>query len=316
VQVYVGLDNAPTPRARVDLAMAELERTGAFDRSLLVLVSPTGTGYVNYVAVAALQYLALGDVATVTLQYSRRPSPLSLGMIRTAREQNRLLWLRILQRIRDRTGPRPRVVLFGESLGAHTSQDVFLHWGTLGLDAMGIDRALWIGTPYGSKWMRQVTRGDRLDVDREAVAVVNDHAQLAELTEQRGAPPRFVLLSHDNDGVTKFGPDLLWYPPDWLGPSRPRPQPVDSGSPRGIPPAMRWRPLTTFFQSLVDMKNAQTAGAYRAWQHDYRADLPRFFSEVYGLPATPEQLHRIEETLELRETVRERLFAVVPGAVG
>ena len=29
VQVYVGLDSAPTPRERVDLAMAELERTGA-----------------------------------------------------------------------------------------------------------------------------------------------------------------------------------------------------------------------------------------------------------------------------------------------
>jgi uncharacterized membrane protein len=316
VQVYVGLDNAPTPRERVDLAMAEIERTGALDRSLLVLASPTGTGYVNYVATAALQYLALGDVATVTVQYSRRPSPLSLGMIRTAREQNRLLWLLILQRLRDRPGPRPRVVLFGESLGAHTSQDVFLHWGTMGLDAMGIDRALWIGTPYGSEWMRQVTRGDRLDVDPDAVAVVNDLAQLTGVTAQRGRPPRFVLLSHDNDGVTKFGPDLLWYPPDWLGPSRPRQEPVDGGSPRGIPPAMRWRPLTTFFQSLVDMKNAQVAGAYRAWQHDYRADLPRFLSEVYALPATPDQLVRIEEVLELRETVRERLFAVVPGAVG
>jgi uncharacterized membrane protein len=316
VQVYVGLDSAPTPRERVDLAMAELERTGAYDRSLLVLVSPTGTGYVNYVAVAALEYLALGNVATVTLQYSRRPSPLSLGMIRAAREQNRLLWLRILERIRERPGPRPRVVLFGESLGAHTSQDVFLHWGTLGLDAMGIDRALWIGTPYGSKWMRQVTRGERLDVDRDAVAVVNDRAQLAALAERRGRPPRFVLLSHDNDGVTRFGLDLLWYPPDWLGPARPRPEPVADGSPRGIPPAMRWRPVTTFFQSLVDMKNAQTAGAYRAWQHDYRADLPRFLSEVYALPATPEQLLRLEEVLEVRETVREWLFAVVPGAVG
>ena len=296
--------------------MAELERTGAFDRSLLVLVSPTGTGYVNYVAVAALEYLALGDVATVTLQYSRRPSPLSLGMIRGAREQNRLLWLRILERIRERPGPRPRVVLFGESLGAHTSQDVFLHWGTLGLEAMGIDRALWIGTPYGSKWMRQVTRGERLDVDRDAVAVVNDRAQLAALAERRGCPPRYVLLSHDNDGVTRFGLDLLWYPPDWLGPARPRPEPVVTGSPRGIPPAMRWRPVTTFFQSLVDMKNAQTAGPYRAWQHDYRADLPRFLNEVYSLAATPEQLLRLEEALEVRETVRERLFAVVPGAVG
>jgi uncharacterized membrane protein len=314
VQVYVGLDSAGSARERVDLALAEMERTGAFDRSLLVLVSPTGTGYVNYVAVAALQYLTLGDVATVTLQYSRRPSPLSLRMIKIAREQNKLLWLRVLQRVRTRPGPRPRVVLFGESLGAHTSQDVFLHWGTLGPDALGIDRALWIGTPYGSKWMRQVTGVDRLDVDRDAVAVVNDFEQL---TAHRPARPRFVFLSHDNDGVTKFGPDLLWTPPGWLGPDRPRPEPVDGGSPRGIPPGMRWRPITTFFQSLVDMKNAQVPGAYRAWAHDYRADLPRFLSEVYDLPVAPDQLVRIEEALRQRETVRERLFnADVPAAAG
>src|SRR4029453_7833232 len=124
VQVYVGLDSARTARERVDLALAEMDRAGAFDRSLIMLVSPTGTGYVNYVAVAAAQYLTLGDVATGTLQYSRRPSPLSLGMIKGARGQNRLLGLRILQEARRRPEPRPRVVLFGESLGAHTSQDV------------------------------------------------------------------------------------------------------------------------------------------------------------------------------------------------
>ena len=86
-------------------------------------------------------------------------------------------------------------MLFGESLGAHTSQDVFLHWGTLGLEAMGIDRALWIGTPYGSKWMRQVTRGDRLDVDRDAVAVVNDHAQFGRPRRGSAAPGRASCCS-------------------------------------------------------------------------------------------------------------------------
>ena len=125
-------------------------------------------GYVDYVAVAAAQYLARGDVATVTLQYSRRPSPLSLRKIAIAREQNRLLWLSILERLRERPGRGREVVLFGESLGAHTSQDVFLHWGTLGPQALGVDRALWIGTPYASKWMHQVTGADRLDVDRDA----------------------------------------------------------------------------------------------------------------------------------------------------
>jgi hypothetical protein len=82
--------------------------------------------------------------------------------------------------------------------------------------------------------MRQVTRGDRLDVDRESVAVVNDVAQLRSLVERRGTWPRFVLLSYDNDGGTKFGTDLLWSPPDWVGLDRPIPHQLDDGSPRGI----------------------------------------------------------------------------------
>ena len=71
---------------------------------------------------------------------------------------------------------------------------------------------------------------------------------------------------------------------------------------------MRWRPVTTFLQTLIDMKNAQVPGAYRAWAHDYRSDLPRFLSDVYGINATPAQLARVEVALRLREPVRERLF--------
>jgi hypothetical protein len=318
VQVYVGLDSAATPRERVDLALAEMDRTGAFDRSLIMLVSPTGTGYVNYVAVAAAQYLTRGDMASVTLQYSKRPSPLSLGKVAAAREQNRLLWLRVLERLQHRSGPdRPRVVLFGESLGAHTSQDVFIHWGTLGPQALGIDRALWIGTPYGSGWMHEVTGPDRLDVDRDLVAVVNDFEELEALGEERRARVRYVMLSHDNDGVTKFGLDLLTTRPSWLGPDRPRPQPAAEGaSPRGIDPRLRWRPITTFFHTLVDMKNAQLPGQYKAWGHDYRPDLPRFVSEVYGLPATPAQLDRIAQAVRERETLREHAFDEAPAGSG
>ena len=308
VQVYVGLDSAPTVKERVDLALAEMERTGAFDRSLLVLVSPTGLGYVNYVALAAAQYLSHGDVASVTMQYSRRPSPLSLGRVGQAREQNRLLWLRILERLKGRPGRRPRVVLFGESLGAHTSQDVFLHWGTLGLQALGIDRALWIGTPYGSEWMHEVTGQDRLDVDRDRVAVVNDIAQLLAVKEERGALPPYVMLSHDNDGVTRFGPDLLTTAPAWLGPRRPTVERIDGASPRGIPKHLRWRPVTTFFQTLVDVKNAQVPGTYQASGHDYRPDLPGFVSEVYDLPTTPEQLERVAAACRERETLRWQVF--------
>ena len=36
IRVYVGLDSADSVAARTDLAMRELERTGAWDRDVLV----------------------------------------------------------------------------------------------------------------------------------------------------------------------------------------------------------------------------------------------------------------------------------------
>lgn len=313
VQVYIGLDAAPTARERVDLALAEMDRTGAWDRKLIMLISPTGTGYVNYCAVAATQYLTRGDVATVTLQYSKRPSPLSLGKIAGAREQNRLLWAKIAARVRDMPPDRrPRVVLFGESLGAHTSQDVFLHWGTLGLEALGIDRALWVGTPYSSGWKQEVTHGGREDTDADVLAVVNDFEQLEALPPHQRERLRYVLLSHDNDGVTKFGTDLIMRSPRWLQERPTGVQEVDPYSPRGIPASMRWRPVTTFFQVLVDMKNAQIPGAYRATRHDYRPDLTRFINAVYGLGATEEELRTVEDAVARREQAREQAFDPQP----
>ena len=71
---------------------------------------------------------------------------------------------------------------------------------------------------------------------------------------------------------------------------------------------MRWRPLTTFLQTMIDMKNAQAPGEYRAFAHDYRADLARFVSAVYALPASDEQMARIESALAERDRVGEQLF--------
>ena len=291
VLIYVGLDSAPTVQARVDLALAEMDRTGAWDRSLLMLISPTGTGYVNYCATAATAYLTRGDVAMVTMQYSKRPSPLSLFKIDDARAQNRLLWSAINTRLRARGGSRPRVVLFGESLGAHTSQDVLLHSGTRGPQSLGIDRALWVGTPYGSGWMREVTGPPKADVDPRLVAMVNDFGQLESMTPDRRNRLRYVLVSHDNDGVTKLGVDLVASRPGWLSPERPAAETVPGASPRGIPTGMRWRPITTFLQTLIDMKNAQIPDGYRAFAHDYRPDLTRFIATVYDLPASESQLN-------------------------
>ena len=303
IRVFVGLESAPTEAERVALAMAELERTGAFDRELLMVISPTGTGYVNYVAVETAAYLTRGNVASVAMQYSLRPSPLSLDRVAEGRTHYRMLIDAIHNRLRERPPERrPRVVLFGESLGAWTSQDAFAHRGTQALLDRGVDRAIWIGTPYMSKWKEEVLKSDRPDVDRALVGRFNDFGELEALDPEARRRLRYVMITHANDAVGHFGLDLLVRAPDWLGPAATRAATV--------PGAQQWRSPTTFIQTLVDMKNAANVvpGQFEAKGHDYRADLARFIREVYALLATEDQLGAVERALGAAELERKRLL--------
>ena len=45
LRVYVGLGSAETPQHRAKLALRELKRVGGFDRSVLIVATPTGTGW-------------------------------------------------------------------------------------------------------------------------------------------------------------------------------------------------------------------------------------------------------------------------------
>jgi len=303
IRIFVGLESAPTPAERLALVMKEIERTGAFDRDLLMVISPTGTGYVNYVAVESAEFMTRGNMASVTMQYSLRPSPLSLDRVAEGREQYRMLIDAISNVIRERpVKKRPRFVLFGESLGAWTSQDAFEHRGTQGLINSGIDRALWIGSPYMSKWKEETLKSDRPDVDRSLVGRFNDFGQLEALGADARKKLRYVMITHDNDGVAHFGLDLLVRAPEWLGPAETRPATV--------PKSEQWRTPTTFVQTLVDMKNAANVipGQFEAKAHDYRKDLARFVREVYALGATDEQLASIEKALRANELERKALL--------
>ena len=306
VRAFAGLASGPTVDVRVDLVMEDLARLGAFDRSVLCVASPTGSGYVNYVAAETLEYLTRGDCATVALQYSLRPSFLSLDRVAMGREQNRALLHALewrLQGLPD--GRRPRLVGFGESLGAHTMQDAFLHEGVAGLHRVRMDRALFLGTPAGSKWARQW----RLDPGHTDPG--GEVAEVASYTEWLALPPderarrRYVLLSHHEDPITRFEPALVVQEPGWLGPP--------DGRPPGISHLACWYPLITFVLTLVDVKNAMniTPGTFFARGHDYRADLARMVSEAYGLPVTGTELLAIERALRRREAMwaQRRLVA-------
>ena len=77
LRVYVGLNSAETVEQRAELALAELKRVGAFDRAVMVIATPTGTGWVDPAGIARRDPLSR-RVLSVSVQYSYLPSWLSL----------------------------------------------------------------------------------------------------------------------------------------------------------------------------------------------------------------------------------------------
>jgi len=307
IRTYVGFNSEPLYQTgRAELALAELARTGAFDRSVLLLVSPTGTGWVDHTLIEAAELLARGDIATCCIQYARYPSFLSVQKVALGRGQFRLLLWGVTQRLAGLPPERrPRVLVFGESMGAWTSSDVIMFQGIEGFDHYGIDRALWVGLPWLAKWSRSgMTRSASTQVPAGTVGVFDRHQQLQELSEEARARLRAVVLSHDNDPIAVLGPELLVQRPPWL---------ADGQRGRGVPEQMRWRPLVSFVQTAMDAANAMVSvpGQFGSFGHDYRADMVRFVRDAYGLPAaSEEQLARIEQVLRSLELERaERIKA-------
>ncbi len=299
IRVYIGLESALTESERVGLALEELQRTGAFDRELLVIVSPTGTGYVNYVFSESVELMSKGNCASVTIQYSLRPSPMSLDQVPEGRDHFRMLVNLIHQEIKKRPkNKRPKIVLFGESLGAWTSQDAFVNSGTYMLEALDIEAGFWIGTPAGSKWAKQVTSAERYDTDRKKVGVFNDFGQYKSLPPQNQKALKYVMVTHDNDPIPKFGGTLLVKQPEWLNENGQRSNAISK--------TMHWNTPRTFIQLMVDMKNAlkPIPGEFVSIGHDYRADIADFVEAVYNFNVTKKQ--RVAIDLALRKADIER----------
>jgi len=296
IRVFVGLDTASEVEDRVDLVMDELVRTGAFDRKVLCFASPTGSGYINYVAAEALEYMTLGDSAIVTMQYSLLPSPMSLTRTGLAVEQNRDLMHAITGYLRGMDpAKRPRFVLFGESLGALTMEDIWRHRTVEAMDRDFVHSSIFLGTPSATEFAKAWRLApDKIDPDHKVIEVDN-FGQYLDMPDDARASVRHVLLSHFDDPIPKFGTNILLRRPWWLGP-------VDQRPPR-VPKSTTWRPGTTFVLTGVDMVNAMEVipGTFGRRGHDYREDIARFVSAMYDLPVTTSQLLDIERALRARE---------------
>lgn len=291
IRLFVGYDSATTAEARVALAVDELDRTGALDRGLLIVSCPAGTGYVNTLPMEVADFATLGDCASVAVQYARLPSLLAIQNTKSGAKHHRLLLQAIKNRLDERDSDhRPTVVVYGESLGSWAGQDAFIDGGIEGLDHLGVDHALWVGTPYYSKWRRQALKEGA--VPDGTVEEVNAFGDLTSDIR------RVTLLTHFNDPVNKLNASMFYREPSWLMESPPKP---------GISQDQMWVPVVTALQSIVDTVNATnpTPGVFRATGHDYRLDLPQVTIAAYGLQdPSPEQWSRLMLHLQAEEKRR------------
>lgn len=289
VRVFVGYDSAQTPQARVDLALAELRRTGAYDRSTLLVGAPAGSGYANPTPVDILEILLHGDTAAVAVGYGLLPSFLSLDRVELAARTQSLLLEGIAADLAGRAH-RPRLLLYGESLGARVQQAA-IPGGPRDLDRLGVSAALWVGTPGGpqSVAFHASVAGESITADRPE--------QIPDaLPEPR---PRVWFLEHDGDPVVRFEPTVAYRRPPWLA-ARPRG--------RNVPERMTWTPGITWAQVMIDTLFATriSPGNFESLGHDYRADLGGVVPAAYGLSVDPGTAERLEEALRALEVERAR----------
>ncbi len=215
IRLYAGLQVAETPDERSQLLLDELIELNAFDRAALVVVTPTGTGWVDPSAIDGLEYLYDGDTASVALQYSYLNSPLSLVFQSENGLESSQSLFRTIYRYWQKlpAGQRPKLFLHGLSLGAFNSQRSITF-----LDLLGdpIDGAVWSGTPFPSeKW--QTITADR-DAGSTQWLPVYQGGRFVRFMNQNGVPEgntapwgnvRIVYLQYASDAITFFDKHLL-----------------------------------------------------------------------------------------------------------
>ncbi|MBB3660562.1 putative membrane protein [Rhizobium sp. BK650] len=283
IRVYVGLRAAETTEQRAKLALEELKRAHGFDRSILVVITPTGTGWIDPAAIDSVEYLHDGDVASVALQYSYLSSPLSL-IIEPEYGANaaRALFVQIYNYWT--TLPRehrPKLYVHGLSLGSLNSEkSVEL------LEMLGdpINGALWSGPPFENKLWRSVT--ENRVADSPAWLPQYRDGSFVRFMNQEGSklPPdapwgimRIVYLQYASDPVTFFDFRDFYRMPDWM---------VGARGP-DVSPELRWYPVVSMLQLAVDMAMATTTpiGYGHVYAPEHYVDAWIAVSDVQGWSA-------------------------------
>lgn len=253
IRIYVGLQSAGTIEERVAVLLSELQRTRAYERSLLVMIPTTGTGWVDPVAARSIESMYNGDTVLVAMQYSYLPSWISF----LADQQNSIQAARAMVDAVHRRwlhwppAQHPVLALYGESLGSLAGQGAFEFLPDIA--EKNVTSVLWVGPPNASGlWKALTVRRDpgtpevqpRYDNGRTVrFAQASGPEEIAAVAVPAWDRPRVLFMQHASDPVVWWSTDLLFRRPDWLS----EPPGFDRS------PSMRWYPIITFWQVSADM---------------------------------------------------------------
>jgi uncharacterized membrane protein len=249
VRVYVGLKSATTIPAESALAVRELERTGAFQRKVIVVATTTGTGWLNPAMIDPLEYMYDGDTAVVAIQYSYLPSWISFLVDKApAQDAGRDLFDAVYDKWQQLpAGHRPKLVVFGESLGSFGGEAAFSGTEDIRDRTSGV---LWVGpTNSNTLWSRFTAGRDPGSPEWRPVYQGGRTVRFASAPGELEAPgpgwedPRVVYLQNPSDPIVWWSWSLAFHQPDWLRGTHPP----------DVSSAMHWYPLVTFWQVAADL---------------------------------------------------------------
>ena len=282
IRVYSGM---PTGGSGIEQAaatvVAELHRTGAFDRAVILIAASTGSGWVDEWQVQPLEFLTRGNCATASLQYSYVPSALNwLTGLEPAQEASAALFAAVRAELdlMDEAD-RPALFVCGESLGAFASQSVFESFEDV---LARVDGALWVGTPSFTPMHAALTTARHKGSPEVAPVVhnarrvrfVNEPSDLrTDLYGRELGPwgfPRVVYAQHPSDPVVWWTNKLIWTQPDWL---RER-------AGRDVSLNVEFTRFATYIQVLADLPVAGTAPGGHG--HTYHEELIPLWRGILG----------------------------------
>ena len=250
VRAYAGLTSADDAESRAALAVKDLERAGGFRRPNLLVVTTTGSGWVDPALVDSFEYLNSGDTASVAMQYSYLPSWLSyLVDQKKAREAGRALFDAVYDRWSQLPqARRPRLFVAGESLGSFGGETAFSGEYDLRNRTAG---TVFAGPPNfntlfgefrdnrdsGSREVEPVYKGGR------TVRFTSDASSTIPPENQPWDGTRVLYLMHASDPIVWWSPRLILREPDWIG----------EAPGKDVLQGMVWMPFVTFWQVTADL---------------------------------------------------------------